>query len=373
MDRRRRAAAFGLVFRFWTQSHLWLDEALSVNIARLPVGDIPEALRHDGHPPLYYWLLHAVDLGVRRRRRRGAGALGRVRRRGTAAHLVRRQARRRPNGRVARGRAAGPEPLGIPLRDRGPDVLAIVALALAAYLLVTKALEDDALWWLVGVALVTAALGAHPLLGAVPRRGRLRARRAAAEVAVDVSVCDSGARCLMAIGCLAFVPWLPSFAYQAAHTGSPWAKPIRPSTILTITTNDLGGVGSEGQVVGSVLTLLVLLALFAVAGTAGGTSISTCTPCRRCGSELAVRGLTVVFGVLAILVTSGTYESRHAVVFVPFLLLAAAVGVTVFLPPLVATRDRWACARPRWLARWLSERDQRTDAARSGGRSGAER
>ncbi|MEY4916125.1 MAG: hypothetical protein RL616_38, partial [Verrucomicrobiota bacterium] len=30
----------------------------SVNIARLPLGELPEALRHDGHPPLYYALLH---------------------------------------------------------------------------------------------------------------------------------------------------------------------------------------------------------------------------------------------------------------------------------------------------------------------------
>ena len=49
-------AAIG--FRFVTRSPLWLDEALSVNIARLPLGDIPEALRHDGHPPLYYFVLH---------------------------------------------------------------------------------------------------------------------------------------------------------------------------------------------------------------------------------------------------------------------------------------------------------------------------
>src|SRR5690606_36082099 len=32
--------------------------ALSVNIAQLPVADLLDALRHDGHPPLYYLLLH---------------------------------------------------------------------------------------------------------------------------------------------------------------------------------------------------------------------------------------------------------------------------------------------------------------------------
>ena len=52
------AALVGVVLRFYPDTPLWLDEALSVNIARLPVGDIPAALRLDGHPPLYYVLLH---------------------------------------------------------------------------------------------------------------------------------------------------------------------------------------------------------------------------------------------------------------------------------------------------------------------------
>src|SRR3954454_12732048 len=52
------AVVLGVFFRFFIISHLWLDEALSVNIARLPVRAIPAALRHDGAPPLYYVLLH---------------------------------------------------------------------------------------------------------------------------------------------------------------------------------------------------------------------------------------------------------------------------------------------------------------------------
>src|SRR5689334_14082942 len=50
--------AAGLVFFFWTRSDLWLDEALSVNIARLRLGHLHTALKHDGAPPLYYLLLH---------------------------------------------------------------------------------------------------------------------------------------------------------------------------------------------------------------------------------------------------------------------------------------------------------------------------
>ena len=51
-------ALVGTVLRFLPRSGLWLDEALSVNISQLPVSEIPDALRHDGHPPLYYFLLH---------------------------------------------------------------------------------------------------------------------------------------------------------------------------------------------------------------------------------------------------------------------------------------------------------------------------
>ena len=52
------AVVVGIGLRFWAPTPLWLDEALSVNIARLPVGQIPRALAHDGAPPLYYLMLH---------------------------------------------------------------------------------------------------------------------------------------------------------------------------------------------------------------------------------------------------------------------------------------------------------------------------
>ncbi|MCX6508285.1 MAG: glycosyltransferase family 39 protein [Actinobacteria bacterium] len=37
---------------------MWLDEALTVNIASAPVGEIVRHLRNDGAPPLYYFVLH---------------------------------------------------------------------------------------------------------------------------------------------------------------------------------------------------------------------------------------------------------------------------------------------------------------------------
>ena len=48
----------GVVLRFWTHSDMWLDEALTVNISRLPLSQLHAALMKDGAPPLYYLMLH---------------------------------------------------------------------------------------------------------------------------------------------------------------------------------------------------------------------------------------------------------------------------------------------------------------------------
>jgi len=48
----------GLACFFYTRSALWLDEALTVNISRLPLSQLRGALKQDGAPPLYYLLLH---------------------------------------------------------------------------------------------------------------------------------------------------------------------------------------------------------------------------------------------------------------------------------------------------------------------------
>ena len=52
------AVLAAIVIRFAARSPLWLDETITVNIARLPLADIPGALRQDGAPPLTYVLLH---------------------------------------------------------------------------------------------------------------------------------------------------------------------------------------------------------------------------------------------------------------------------------------------------------------------------
>ena len=53
------AVVVGVLLRFFADSPLWLDEAQSVALADQVPGGIVDALRHDGHPPLFYLLLSA--------------------------------------------------------------------------------------------------------------------------------------------------------------------------------------------------------------------------------------------------------------------------------------------------------------------------
>ena len=92
----------------------------------------------------------------------------------------------------------------------------------------------------------TASL--HPLLVGVPvghdgavaglpglaRSTRVAAERPAALVAV-------------VIGCLTFLPWLPTFLYQSKHTGTPWATPASFAAMVSAIASFAGGNSSQGR------------------------------------------------------------------------------------------------------------------------------
>ena len=68
-----------------------------------------------------------------------------------------------------------------------------------------------------------------------------------------------------------FLPWVGSFLYQGAHTGTPWGAPFRPTAIVQTTLMDMGGgTVTEASLYGSVVLVLVLLGVF-VARAAGHT------------------------------------------------------------------------------------------------------
>jgi hypothetical protein len=326
------AVLAGLVLRFVTQSPLWLDEALSVNIARLPIGDIPHALRHDGHPPLYYVLLHGWmslfghgDVAVRAFSGVWAVAL---------LPLVWVAGLRLGGRRVAAYSLAlvALSPYAIRYGTETRMYAMVMVLALIGWLLVDDALVRPTLPRLVAIAVVVALLlwthyWAMWLLAAAGialiARAVLARRRGDAE-GFATSLRIIGA---IVVGGLAFVPWLGTLLYQGAHTGTPWARPVRPTEMMTFTLADLGGgPQAEAIVLGWAIALLALVGITGRATTPGHVEIAP-------RIEPAARAFVVaVVGTLSIAcvvgyATGATYASRYAAVFFPFLILLAGVGL----------------------------------------------
>lgn len=314
--------AAGVVLRFWARSDLWLDEALTVNIARLPLGDIGEALRHDGHPPLYYFLLHAWmkvfgegDTAVRTL----AGVFGVATL--PLAWLAGRRYAGRAGGAVALVLLAS-SPFAVRYATENRMYSLLTLLVLAGWLLVTSAVERPGPFRLAAAAAVSGLLllthywalylvaAVVVLLAARPER-----RRVAAAVAS---------------GGLLFLPWLPAFWYQAQHTGTPWTRPERPANVVTLSLQDLGG-GDYGEawLLGSALALLVLLALFARPLDGRRMEVDLRTR-REARPEALVLGLTIALAVAAGYATGSGFATRYVAAVLPLVLLLAALGATRF-------------------------------------------
>jgi mannosyltransferase len=321
--------ALGVVARFFSTSDLWLDEALSANIAALPVGDLFEALKHDGHPPLYYLLLHywmAVfgegDVAVRAL----SGIFGVA-----ALPLAWISGRRLAGAAGARWAllVVALSPYCVRYSTETRMYSLVMLLVLAGYLLLTDALKTPTPLRLAGVAVISGLLLLSHywsiwLLGATGLLLLFRWWRTTGERTTTLK-----AMATIAAGGVLFLPWLPSFLYQSAHTGTPWGKPFRPTAVVQVTLADMAGGNnfSEAMLGGSLILLFGLLALFAVRTEARRIvlDMATAPTVRR---ELAVCFLTIVIGGAVGYATSATFQSRYAAVFIPLMLLAVAVGIT---------------------------------------------
>ena len=149
-------------------------------------------------------------------------------------------------------------------------------------------------------------------------RGRPEWRRSARPALVAV-----------VIGCLTFVPWLPTFLYQSKHTGTPWATPASFAAMVNAIASFAGGSSSQGRGLALLFFALMGLGLFGLATDRLHVDLDIRT--RPTGRPLAV----VVAGTLAAaivggLVTNSAFDARYAsVVFMPLILLVA-LGLTVF-------------------------------------------
>ena len=329
-----------IVLRFWTRSPMWLDEALTVHIAGLPAGQIAGALRHDGHPPLYYFLLHAwmkvfgtSDLAIRSL----AGVFG------VLFLPLMWVAGRRLGGRTVAWSGVVlvawlPYALRYSTENRMYSL--VMVLALAAWLLADRALSHPRPLNLVGLTLCTSALlwthywalwlGSAAALCLIVRVVRRRRTGAPDEVRATLWVLGA-----MAIGAASFIPWVPTLLYQSVHTGTPWGARSFPTSVIVSSIGDLGGGQRSDQVVcGMVIALVILIGLFAAAVDSRHLSVDlrTQVEARR---PMILAALTLLIAVITMMATNAAFQSRYNAVWLPFALLVGALGLATFRGPWV--------------------------------------
>lgn len=334
----------GVVLRFVTTSDLWLDEALSVNVARLPLDQLHEALRHDGAPPLYYVLLHAWmeifgtgDFAVRAFS--GVVSVLTI----PAIWFVGRRVGRRAGSAGPLVAAAAvlllaTSPYAIRYATETRMYALQMLLVVLGYLALVRALEQPTLGRLALVALLAGSLLYTQYwsmyLLAVVGVGVLWWAWKAPDPA-DRQAARSVAVALVAGG-LTFLPWVPTFLYQSANTGTPWGDPIFPTTGLGITAADFaGGDHSEAVLLIPLLLILAVLGLFGLATDRYRIELDVRT---RPGVRLEALAFigALGLGLSASFVAGTAFQGRYAAMVYPLFVLVMAFGMRAFADRTVA-------------------------------------
>jgi mannosyltransferase len=334
--------AAGIALRFWSPSALWLDEALTVNIARLPLHEIPGRLKQDGAPPLFYYLLHFWMrlFGQSDWATRSLSGLMAV-----LTLPVAWLAAKRFGGRTVAWTTLvllASAPFAVYYATEARMYALVILLTACGVLALQGALSKPRPGNLIAVGVVTAALlyaqywslylvgmvGLWLLLSALRARHRSpRSKDWRRPIPALVAV---------AVGGLAFVPWLPTFIYQSKHTGTPWAVPTNFAGVVNAVTGftynqaSLSPVSSnQGRVLALIYFALAALALFGIGRTGRIVELDLHTRPRARGITFVVIG-TLFAAIAGGLLTSSAFSARYAaVVFLPFLLIVALGSVTL--------------------------------------------
>jgi hypothetical protein len=232
-----------------THGQFWEDEALSVGISSHPLSALPGILRHDGSPPLYYVLLHfwmsAFGTGV------------------AATHAF----------SLLTSTLAIPVAMwaGWSLFGRRAGLMAAVLFASNAFL--TNYGNETRMYSLMALLGLLATAGY--LHGFVYRRRRYLILFAVAQAAmlythswgiffgvgaaiglIPVWLASDDRRGIVRDGLLSFagagilfLPWLPTFLYQMAHTGAPWDSAPKFGAPVQLSRDMLGGDRVTGVIV----------------------------------------------------------------------------------------------------------------------------
>ncbi|MDQ1649970.1 MAG: mannosyltransferase [Frankiaceae bacterium] len=331
------AVVAGLVLRFVAGQALWLDEAQSVEIARLPLSggnSLWQALREDGSPPLYYLLLHGwIELfGTGSRTVRGLSAVLNL----ACAVPLWYLARRVIGPRAARVAMliliTSPFAMYFATETRMYSLLLL--LALLGGLALEKTLRAPSIGSVVGLGFAAVAvalthywslyllftLGLLLLVGAV--RGSFPSAKRNRRLALLGLV----------LGGMLFLPWLPNFLYQGKHTGTPWGEPASFAAVVHAFGQWSGGPTTVGRAL--LLVSIALLTAAVFGSPAGRHQILIDLRGHEPGRLLLVLSLGTLFVAVSVgLLVGNAWADRYTVTaFAPYL-LAVALGTERIADP----------------------------------------
>ena len=331
----------GIALRFRTTSKLWLDEALSVNIARHGLSGIVGLLRHDGAPPLYYFMLHfwmkavgTSDIAVRSL----SGACG------VAAVVVMYLAARDAwDAQRARLVAAIGSVLPFTVyysTETRMYSLVVLEVALLALLLVKLQRQPTSRAVLLGISLTVASLLYTQYwsiylvasLGAVASFQWLRQPSKRRELRSQVAT--------YLLGCLLWLPWLPIFNSQRLHTGTPWARHPQPFQFIIWPVGMW--VNQSVQHVSSSLhfallslamVIVMTLGVFAVVGRNEQGILLKIRPEGEISFYATVGAIAIFLGMLACDISDSAYAPRYSSIVAVLFVFVIARGLATFGTP----------------------------------------
>ncbi len=360
----------GSYYRFFTTSKMWLDEVQTVDIASFPLARIPHELRLDGAPPLFYMLLH-VWMGLFGHSDAAIRALpgvlslltlplawwvvrhgfGRTEAMGTVAVL-----------------ATSPFAAYFAVESRMYSLimlLVVAGLGAVVALLARPTVPRAALLGLIAALLLYTHYWSFYLVFVVASWfaflvWRDPSRRRAALY---------GLGGLAAAG-IAYVPWVPTFLYQRAHTGTPWSAAPTLASALSWFAGFVANQSVQNETLSLhiELGLLVFVILF-IFGVVALPEAADRLQFRLTGQPRAraltyVAMVTLAVGWVAGRQSHTAFEPRYASVVFPLFAVLVALGI-------VALPTKWlqagALALLSLLALWTTHwgaQVQRTQAGK---------
>jgi 4-amino-4-deoxy-L-arabinose transferase-like glycosyltransferase len=368
------AALVAIFLRFWSPTALWLDEAISVNIAKLPLLSIPHALSHDGSPPLYYYALHfwmlvfgQSDFAVRAL----SGVVS------VASLPLFWSAGRRFGGRRTAWVTFGlglTSPFAIDYATTTRMYSFMIFWTLLGIGVLWRVLEEPTRQRRIALGALTAAILYTHYYGIylVATVGVWFLWRIVRESRMGPSPLDPpGIRPAfgaIVLGAVCWLPWAPVFVYQTLHTGTPWTGSAGPADLLGIF-GDFAGNGPWGAFLSFGFFALVLLGVF---------GRPTETPTDNGGSRsgvllvgqprpdvlplLVILAGTLVVAIALDAIAQAAFVARYASVVLPLFLVLVALGVTVIRHRRLAAVVAGVACLAGLLSAFGARDEQRTQA-----------